>query len=95
MPELADELRQGGGLPDVPLIALTALGTDPGLRLLMSAKSIREVTQAKVRCDAALADTVTEGEQRVLTDARHSTITTDHPEAVVEAIRDLVGKLAG
>jgi hypothetical protein len=28
--------------------------------------------------------------ERVLADARHSTITTDHPDAVMQAIRDLL-----
>ena len=33
------------------------------------------------------------GEQRVLADARHSTITTDHPDAVMQAIRDLLDEV--
>jgi hypothetical protein len=36
---------------------------------------------------------VTRGEQRVLADARHSTITTDHPDAVMQAIRDLLDEV--
>jgi hypothetical protein len=84
------ELARGGDLPDVPLIALTPLGIDPGMRLLMSGKALREMTEGKHRLYAALAGSVTRGEQRVLDDARHSTITTDHPESVVQAIRDLL-----
>jgi pimeloyl-ACP methyl ester carboxylesterase len=91
MPELADELHHGGEVPDVPLIALTALGTDPGLRLLMSSKSLREMTDGKRRLYTALAGSVTHGEYRGLADARHSTITTDRPDAVIQAIRDLLG----
>ena len=41
MAELAGELQQGGELPDVPSIALAALGIDPGLRLLLSAGPAR------------------------------------------------------
>ncbi len=48
------------------------------------------MTEGKRRLYAALAGSVTHGEQRVLNDARHSTITTDHPEAVVQAIPDLL-----
>jgi pimeloyl-ACP methyl ester carboxylesterase len=91
--ELADELSRGGDLPDVPLIALTPLGIDPGMRLLMSGKALREMTEGKRRLCAALADSVTRGEQRVLDDARHSTITTDHPEAVIQAIHDLLDEV--
>jgi pimeloyl-ACP methyl ester carboxylesterase len=90
MPELADELRRGGDVPDVPLIALTALGTDPGMRLLMSSKALREMTDGKRRLYTALASSVTRGEYRPLEDARHSTITIDRPDAVIQAIRDLL-----
>jgi pimeloyl-ACP methyl ester carboxylesterase len=93
MPQLADELRGGGGLPDTPLIAITSLGIDPGMRLLMSGKSLREMSAAKLRLYDALAASATQGENRVLDDARHSTITTDHPGAVVQAIRDLLGEI--
>jgi len=57
----------------VPLIALTPLGIDPGMRLLMSGQALREMTDGKRRLYAALADSVTRGEYRVLDDARHST----------------------
>jgi pimeloyl-ACP methyl ester carboxylesterase len=94
MPELADELKAGAAVPDVPLIALTALGIDPGMRLLMGPKALRELTEGKLRLYAALAGSVTDGELRVLEDARHSTITTDRPDAVLAAIRDLLEKVA-
>jgi pimeloyl-ACP methyl ester carboxylesterase len=94
MPGLADELQHGGDLPDVPLIALTPLGIDPGMRLLMSGKALREMTDGKLRLYAALAGSVTHGEHRVLQDARHSTITTDHPDAVMQALRDLLDEVS-
>ena len=52
-------------------------------------QALREMTEGKRRLYAALAGSVTRGGQRVLEGARHSTITTDHPDAVVQAIRDL------
>ena len=70
--------------------ALTPLGIHAGMRLLMSGKALREMTEGKRRLYAALAGSVTRGEQRVLADAGHSTITTDHPDAVMQAIRDLL-----
>jgi len=48
------------------------------------------LNKGKRRLYAALAGSVTHGEQRVLEDARHSTITTDRPDAVVQALRDLL-----
>jgi hypothetical protein len=91
--EVATELRDLLAAADVPLIALTPLGIDPGMRLLMSGKALREMTEGKRRLYAALADSVTRGEHRVLDDARHSTITTDHPEAVIRAIHDLLDEV--
>jgi hypothetical protein len=48
------------------------------------------MTDGKRRLYAALADSVTRREHRVLDDARHSTITTYHPEAVIHDLLDMV-----
>lgn len=90
MPALASELQRGGDLPDVPLIALSPQGIDPGMRLLMSRKALREMTDGNRRLYAALAGSVTRGEHRALEGARHSTIHIDRSDAVVQAIRDLL-----
>jgi hypothetical protein len=42
-----------------------------------------------------LAGSVTRGEYRPLEGARHSTLTTDRPDDVVRAVRDLLGMAAG
>ena len=94
MPQLAEELHGGGPVPDRPSIVLTALGTDPGLRLLMSSRSIRAMTEGNRRLYAALAASVTHGELRALDDARHSTLTIDRADAVVQAARDLLARAA-
>ncbi|UKY47795.1 alpha/beta fold hydrolase [Streptomyces inhibens] len=88
-PEWLDELKAGGPAPDTPLIALTAMGVDPGMRLLMSPKKLRQVYAGKRRLYDALAASVAHGEHRILSAARHSTITTDCPDAVTQAVRDL------
>jgi pimeloyl-ACP methyl ester carboxylesterase len=67
---------------------------DPGMRLLMSGKALREMTDGKLRLYAALAGSVTRGEHRVLEDARHSTVTTDHPDTVIQAIHDLLDQVS-
>jgi hypothetical protein len=88
--EVASELQQGGDLPDVPVIALAPLGTDPGMRLMMSGKSLREMADGNRRLYTDLAGSVTRGEYRPLEGARHSTMTTDRPDAIVQAVRDLL-----
>ena len=92
MPELAAEIRRDGDVPDVPLITVTALATDPGQAMLMSKKTLRELTEAKLRMYAALAGSATRGEHRPLEEARHSQLTTDRPDAVIQAVRDLLGQ---
>ncbi|WP_030663816.1 alpha/beta fold hydrolase [Streptomyces rimosus] len=94
-PRLRDELRAGGSLPDVPLIALTALGTDPAMRLLMSKRALRQMAQDKCRLYEALAASVRHGEHRALDRARHSTIHLDCPDAVTEAVHDLWQRVYG
>lgn len=89
MPQLRDELKAGGSVPDVPLIALTALGIDPGMRLFRSKQALLDLNAGKRRLDAALAASVTHGEHRTLERARHSTIHIDCPDAVTQAVRDL------
>ncbi len=85
---LAAELRAGPGIPDVPVIALTALGADP------AQQAVREMRDGKTRMDAALVGAVSHGEQRILTDTLHHRLCFDRPDAVVQAIRDVVDRAA-
>ncbi|MFI0468471.1 alpha/beta fold hydrolase [Saccharopolyspora sp. 5N102] len=93
VPDLAAEIRAGGGGPDVPLIALTGVGIDPGQALFMSDEELRELNESKQKLFQTFADSVTRGEHRVLEGAGHSTLHTDRPDAVVEAVRDLLSRL--
>jgi pimeloyl-ACP methyl ester carboxylesterase len=90
---LYDEVRQAGPLPDVPLIVLCSTGTD-GFRSAVSvgesATLLREELEGKRRLYAALAASVPRGEMRPV-DAGHVTIHLRRPDAVVQAIRDLLG----
>ena len=94
LPEVAAELSQGGDLPDVPVIALAPTGIDPGMRLMMSGKALQAMADGNRRMYADLAASVTRGEYRSLDGARHSTMTTDRPDAVVQAVRDLIAMAA-
>ena len=76
LPEVAAELQYGGDLADAPTIVMTPIGIDPGLRLLMPGRAQREMTEGRRRTQKAVADAVSRGEQ---------------PDAVLQAIRDLLG----
>ncbi|WP_433679069.1 alpha/beta fold hydrolase [Nocardia sp. CA-119907] len=85
--DIATELRAGPSIPDVPLVALTVVGTDP-------TQQSHEMNDAKTRMDAALVRTVSHGEQRILSDTLHHRLCFDRPDAVVQAIRDVVDRAA-
>ncbi|TGB00652.1 alpha/beta hydrolase [Streptomyces sp. MZ04] len=92
--ELATELRAGPDLPDVPVVALTVVGTDPGQRALTSERTLQEMHDGRMRMDAALVSGVSHGEQRILSDTAHHRLCFDRPDAVVQAIRDVIERAA-
>jgi pimeloyl-ACP methyl ester carboxylesterase len=91
---MADELAAGGKIPDVPMIELTGLGPDLGQSLFMSKKSLATLTECKVRLYDAMVGATSNGEHRTLADASHSTIHTDRPDAVIQAVRDVIDRAA-
>ncbi|WP_067839867.1 alpha/beta fold hydrolase [Nocardia lijiangensis] len=84
--ELATELRAGPNLPDVPVVALSVLGTDPA----QQAETLQKMHDGRRRMDAALVSAVSHGEQRILSDTVHHRLCFDRPDAVVKAVRDVV-----
>lgn len=88
--DLATELRAGPSIPDVPVIALTVVGNDPTQQALTS----QEMNDAKTRMDAALVSGVSHGQQRILSDTLHHRLCFDRPDAVVQAIREVVDQVA-
>ncbi|MEU9121545.1 alpha/beta hydrolase [Streptomyces sp. NPDC048506] len=93
--EVADELRQGPDLPDVPLIVLTALGHDATQAHLWSEDTLREINAGKRTLHARLAASVPRGEQRVLDDAGHGFLHEERPDAVLQAITELLARAGG
>jgi pimeloyl-ACP methyl ester carboxylesterase len=91
--ELYDELRHGGGLPDVPLIVFTAMGRNPYWAQFMSEQQMCEAHDGVHALHAALAASVPQGEQRVLKDTPHQYLHVKHPDAILQAIRDLLEKI--
>jgi pimeloyl-ACP methyl ester carboxylesterase len=91
--ELYDEVRRGGDTPDVPLVVLTGLGIDRFRAAFTPEPYQRKMNDGKRLINAALAESSRRGEHRVLENAGHSTLHTDCPDAVVQAIRDLLNSV--
>jgi pimeloyl-ACP methyl ester carboxylesterase len=88
--EVLGEIAAGGGAPAQPVIVLTAMGIDPFQAPFMDQAYLRELNPKKAGFYSAFAALAPRGENRLLEDAGHSTLHTDRPDAVVQAIRDLI-----
>ncbi|WP_261133927.1 alpha/beta fold hydrolase [Bacillus sp. Marseille-Q3570] len=92
--ELYDEVGKGGDLPDIPLIVYTGMGIDPFMSPVVSQSFLREMidpfNSVKMITYEKLANSVPRGEHRILKNAGHTTIHTDCPNEVVEAIWNLL-----
>lgn len=88
--EIYDEVRKGGNMPDIPLIVFTAMGIDPFMIPVTSKSFLRETmdpfNHVKKTIYTKLANSVPRGEYRVLKNAGHTTIHTDCPDEVIDAI---------
>ena len=90
--EVEPEVRDGGALPDVPVLVLAATGIDPYQAVVMPAAQLRELNRQKAGLYAPLVKSVPRGEYREVDGAGHDTLWTDRPDAVVQAIRDLLDR---
>jgi pimeloyl-ACP methyl ester carboxylesterase len=88
--EIEPETKQGGALPDVPLIVLAATGIDPYQAVVLPATQLRELNSSKAALYAPLVQSVPRGEYREVPGAGHDTLWTERPDAVLQALRDLV-----
>jgi pimeloyl-ACP methyl ester carboxylesterase len=91
--EVEPEVRDGGGLPDVPVLVLAAMGIDPFQAVILPAAQLYELHQQKAGLYAPLVNSVPHGEYREVEGAGHDTLWTDRPDAVVQAIGDLLGQI--
>src|SRR5262245_44621316 len=80
-------------MPDVPLIVLTGMGIDPFRAMFATEASQRQLNDIKLAINQAIANAVPHGEHRVLENAAHATFHVDRPDAVVQAIRDLLDRV--
>jgi pimeloyl-ACP methyl ester carboxylesterase len=91
---LTEELRAGPDLPDVPVVALTVEGADPGPQASMPEETIRAMNEGLRRMAAAVVSAVSFGEHRIVTDVGHHQLCFTRPDVVVQAIRDVVDRVA-
>jgi pimeloyl-ACP methyl ester carboxylesterase len=94
--QFLDEMRHAGPLPDVPLIVLTAMDIDDFRKAVSIGESeslLREEIDGKARLYTALAESVPRGENRLVHGAGHASIHWCRPDAVLQAIRDLLARL--
>jgi pimeloyl-ACP methyl ester carboxylesterase len=90
--QLYDEVRHAGPMPDVPLIVLCSMSTDAFKEAVSVGESeslLREEIEGKRRLYTALAASVPRGEIRLI-DAGHVTMHLRHPDAVLQAVQDLL-----
>jgi hypothetical protein len=80
-------------MPDVPLIVLTGMGIDPFRAMFATEASQRQLNDIKLAINRGIANSVPRGEHRVLENAAHATFHVDRPDAVVQAIRDLLDRV--
>ncbi|UOQ45472.1 alpha/beta hydrolase [Halobacillus salinarum] len=94
---LYEEVSRGGSIPDVPLIVFSTMGIDPFMPPLTSKSFLRETmepfNQIKDNVYTKLAGSVPRGEHRKLKNAGHTTIHTDAPDEVIEAVGELLDRM--
>ncbi|MGW7573411.1 alpha/beta fold hydrolase [Streptomyces sp. NPDC054765] len=90
--KVADEFRRAPDTPDVPLIVLSAMGHDATQAHLWPKELLREINDAKRALHAELAAESPRGEQRILDDAGHGWLHEECPEAVLQAVNDLLDR---
>ena len=93
MVALSDEMRQRSAVPSVPVIVYTAMGMDATQLVFSTEDVVRAQNQAKLTTNEAYARSVPGAESRVLEDASHLMLHTMRPDAVLQGVRDLLGRI--
>jgi pimeloyl-ACP methyl ester carboxylesterase len=90
--EVEPEVRDGGEMPDVPVILLAAMGIDPFQAVVMPEAELRDLSSRKPALYQPLVESVPRGEFRPIEGTGHDTLWTDRPDVVVGAILDLIDR---
>jgi pimeloyl-ACP methyl ester carboxylesterase len=94
--QLYDEIRRAGQMPDLPLIILTSTGIDSFKAAVSQGipdSLLREEIEGKGRLYTAWADSFRYGENRLIQDVGHVTLHFRRPDAVLQAIQDVLDRL--
>ncbi len=90
-----DELRAGGPLPDVPLIVLSGTAIGAEQTVFQTEDNLRQQITGSERLFDAIAASGPQGEHRSLPDASHVSLPMTRPDAIAEAVNDLLHQLRG
>jgi pimeloyl-ACP methyl ester carboxylesterase len=91
---IMDELRAGGPLPDVPIIVMSGTAIGPEQTAFQSEDNLRQQIAASQRLFDAVAASAAQGEHRSLPDASHVSLPMTRPDAVADAVEDLIDRLS-
>ncbi|ETK37686.1 alpha/beta fold hydrolase [Microbispora sp. ATCC PTA-5024] len=92
---VAGEIRRAPAVPGVPTIVISALGHDATQAALWPEHLLRQINDGKRALHAELAASVPRGEHRLLDDAGHGWIHEERPDAVLQAVGDLLRRIGG
>jgi pimeloyl-ACP methyl ester carboxylesterase len=85
-----EELRTGGPLPDVPLIVLSGTAIGPEQTVFQTEDNLREQIAGSQRLFDDIAASVSDGQHRSLPDASHVSLPMTRPDAIADAVKDLL-----
>lgn len=88
--DVLNDLREGGSRPDVPLILLHGTAIDPSQAAFRSETQLREQISAGRRLYESVVAAAPQGEYRAISEASHSNIPMVSPDAVADAVRDIL-----
>lgn len=84
------ELANGGSIPDVPLVVMTAMGIDPAQSAFAPEAVQQKINDGKRTLNELIARSTSRGQHVVVQDAAHAWMTMDQPDAVLRALRELL-----
>jgi hypothetical protein len=88
-----EELRAGGPLPDVPLIVLSGTAIGPEQTVFQTEDNLRAQIAGSQRLFDDIAASVSDGQHRSLSDASHVSLPMTRPDAIADAVNDLLHRL--
>ena len=94
--QLYDKVRHAGQMPDLPLIILTSTGIDPFKAAVSQGipeSLLREEIEGKNRLYTTWAESFRNGENQLVEDVGHVTLHFRRPDAVLQAIQDILHRL--